>query len=76
MDNNDYLKFRNALKEIFSGANGETVINFLNQSYVETSALGDNDALTNYKLGQKELVQGLIKDATSDIPEIKMNMEG
>ena len=63
------IKFRKSLKEIFKTEPGEFVLEFLEQSYVESSALDiSSTEITYYKLGQKEFVQGLVKDVSSDIP--------
>lgn len=70
------IKFRKALREVFSGKNGEDVLNFLQQCYVDVPALDSTPELTYYRLGQKEFVQGLIKDATSEEPSIQsINVE-
>ncbi len=66
------VKFRKALKEIFTGESGKIVIDFLQAAYVDTPALDQSAELTYYRLGQKEFVQGLIKDATSELPDFKV----
>jgi len=65
------VKFRKALKEIFKGPNGDAVIEFLEEAYVDTPAVDSTSELTYYKLGQKEFVQGLLRDIKCDIPEYK-----
>lgn len=59
-------KFKDALRRIFASPDGELVLEFLEQSYVEGSAVDRSTELTYYRLGQKEFVQALIKDATTD----------
>lgn len=63
-------KYRGALKAIYESKNGQIVFEFLKKGYVDAPALGQSPELTYYKLGQKEFVQGLIQDATTDITEI------
>lgn len=70
------LEFRKALNEIFTGQAGETVIEFLTASYIDASALAETPELTHYRLGQKELIQGLIKDAQQDIKELESLVRG
>lgn len=62
------IKFRKALREIFKSESGKTVLKFLEEAYVEASSVDSTPELTYYRLGQKEFVQGLIKDATTEIP--------
>lgn len=60
------IKFRRALRELFKSDTGATVIKFLEEAYVDTPCLDTSAELTYYRLGQKEFVQGLIKEATSE----------
>jgi len=59
----ELTKFRKALKSIFAGEDGKLVAEFLTSSYVDSSVLEADVNTTIYRLGQKEFVQGLIKDA-------------
>lgn len=68
--NDRYIKFRKALNHIFKTESGKEVLEFLNEAYVETPAVDQQPEITYYKLGQKEFVQGLIKDATTDYNEL------
>lgn len=76
MDNNDYIQFRKKLKELFSSPHGEDVMSFLKEAYVEVPAVDKTPELTYYRLGQKELIQGLIKDIEQDISDIDTNYSG
>ena len=60
------INFRKALRELFKTPNGNTVLEFLEESYVDIPAVGETPEITYYKLGQKEFVQGLVKDARSE----------
>lgn len=70
MGNDKYIDFRKQLKSLFSSPEGIVVINFLRESYVEVPAVDKTPELTYYRLGQKELVQGLIKDIEEDIDKV------
>ena len=77
MDNaNDYLAFREALHSIFSTPKGELVKKALIKLYVEPTALADTSDKTHYLLGQKELIQGLIKDSENLITEQDLSLTG
>jgi hypothetical protein len=69
------IKFRKALKEVFKDENGKLVLEFLKETYVEVPAIDKSTEVTFYKLGQKEFVQGLIKDVESDLPEVSSTFE-
>lgn len=60
------MKFRKALKQIFKTPSGETVLKFLKEAYVEVNAFDENTNVTYYRLGQKELIQGILADIESE----------
>ena len=62
--------FMKALNVIGQSESGKTVGKFLSQSYVDTTALDTSVELTYFRLGQKELIQTLIKDAKTPYKEI------
>lgn len=74
MANEEIISFRKALFELFRTPNGEIVLDFLQQSYVDNTCLGQTTEQTFYNLGQKELVQGLIRDAKTDISELQQTL--
>ena len=41
------------------------------EAYVEASSVDSTPELTYYRLGQKEFVQGLIKDAYTSVEELE-----
>ena len=60
-------RFRQTWKKFLSTEDGKFVAKMLVELYVDQSALDlQNSDLTYYRLGQKEFVQGLIKDANYD----------
>lgn len=63
---NEIEKFQKVWKEIFSGENGKFAIKMLKSMYIDSSALGQSSEHTHYLLGQKELIQHLIANATSE----------
>ena len=65
------IKFRTALTNLFQTPDGELVLKYLKESYVDNSAFGANTEQTMYNLGQKELVQGIIRDSSTDISELQ-----
>jgi hypothetical protein len=70
------LKFRKALRDTFATESGKDVLEFLRRVYVESPALDASPELTYYKLGQKEFVQGLIKDSSADLEELEKLVKG
>ena len=72
------IDFRKSLYNIFDSIDGKIVLDFLQECYVDSPAISDKTELTFYRLGQKEFVQGLIKDATSklELPKNDNLMEG
>ena len=74
--NQELLKFRKALREVFTSESGKTVTKFLERSYVDRPALCETSEKTAYKLGQKEFVQGLIKDANADLEDLEKMLGG
>ena len=64
------INFRKSLNTVFNSKSGKEVIKFLQESYVDVPVVDSTPELTYYRLGQKEFVQGLIKDATTSIAEI------
>jgi hypothetical protein len=75
MENKDmerYKEFKSNLNYIFRGVQGKQVLDFLRECYVETSALDSSKEMTFYKLGQKELIQSIIREATSEEVELEV----
>lgn len=68
-------KFRLALKKVLNSEDGKIVKDMLQELYVDQSALDvTKPEFTYYRLGQKEFVQGLLKDADNDAVEtVKIN---
>lgn len=65
-------EFYLALNRLFQTTDGKVVAETLQSIYVDESAMSAESAeLTYYRLGQKEFVQGLLKDADRDIEEIE-----
>lgn len=62
---NKAIKFRKNLIELFKSESGKEVLNYLEEAYVHNTALDEDTNKTMYRLGIKEFVQALIKDATS-----------
>lgn len=65
----ELIKFRTALKKLMASEDGKIVLDGLQRMYVDQSALGDSPQETGYRLGQKEFVQGFIRDSQTDINE-------
>lgn len=60
--------YRRALKRVFSSPDGEVVEAMLREVYVDAPALvASSEVLTYYRLGQKELIQALLKDSKEDL---------
>ncbi len=58
---------RNSIRELFTGVQGQEVLNYLVDSYVEPSAFDTNNPeSTFYRLGQKELVQDIVRAVNSN----------
>ena len=53
-------RFRQTAKIIFESQDGKEVLSYLKAIYVDETAVDSTPELTYYKLGQKELIQGLI----------------
>lgn len=49
------------MKDLFNTKDGQEVLAYLKDSYVDNTALQDTVERTYYKLGQKEFVQSLIR---------------
>ena len=64
-------EFREALYTLFDCKKGKIVLDFLQECYVDAPAIDADTTLLAYKLGQKEFVQGLIKDATTKYEDLK-----
>lgn len=63
----DINKFNESTKRLFKTEDGEIVINGLKAMYVDTSAyVTGDDSSTFYRLGQKELIQGLIQEIETE----------
>lgn len=62
MDSNKKLKdFALSAGKTFDTAAGKRTLAYLKETYVDGSSVDANPHLTYYKLGQKELIQGLIE---------------
>lgn len=59
-------KIRRAIKDVFDNSQGHYLLKCLKEDYVDVSALSTDPQATAYKLGQKELVQGLIAELNKD----------
>ena len=69
----DIRKFRIALRRLMATTDGQIVEKALIQMYVDQSALEPtSDSTTMYRLGQKEFVQGLLRDSKEDLPEFNV----
>lgn len=67
----DAIKFRKNLVEVFKSEAGKQVLKYLEDTYVHSTALENDTNKTMYRLGVKEFVQALVKDAT--ITEEELN---
>lgn len=65
-------------KQCFNGTAGKLVLAELKSEYVDSTALRETDALTHYRLGQKELVQMLMSyvDSPEDLDDINVISTG
>ena len=59
--------FREAAKLTFNSSSGKEVLAALKEDYVDRSALAETAEITAYKLGQKELVQSLMRFVSDPI---------
>ena len=75
MNNEQILKYRRTMRDMFNTAPGQDAIKLLADIYVNTSCLGANAEETYYRLGQKEMVQGLLRDAESTDEEFENLIE-
>ena len=73
---NKFIEFRKALVEIFDSENGQKVIEFLQESYVDVPVVDKSTEITFYRLGQKEFVQGLIKDTQMNVEDLENLVTG
>lgn len=55
------ISFKKTAQRLFDTEDGKLVLAYLKDSYVDNTALGRDSNETYYKLGQKELIQSLIK---------------
>lgn len=62
----DYQKYREALYRINGSPDGKLVIDYLEQTYMKSSAFSSDSNYTMYRLGQKELTQVLCEDARNE----------
>ena len=77
MDNQETLiKYHKQLKQLFSSEAGKEVLDTWEAIYVDGRALDSTPELTYYRLGQKELIQSIIKDTKTDIEEFKDLVKG
>ena len=64
-------EFEKAIRRMFKSRDGELVAEMLEEMYVTTSALDvEKVELTYYRLGQKELIQGILNSVKKDPEEI------
>lgn len=68
--NEEYKKYRNALREIVNSPTGKEFLAYLEKVYVKGSVLNPDVNVTHYLLGQKELVQNILEDSKTDYNEI------
>jgi hypothetical protein len=71
----DYEKFRKALNEMYNTPQGKFVIDTLERSYVDSNAFNSDTNTTMYRLGQKELIQGLVFEAKNKYEPTQLLME-
>lgn len=72
---NPKIKYIKALKAIFTGPNSEIVLKQWESQYVLRTALGETSELTHYRLGQKELIQGILNGLHFDIDALNKQTE-
>lgn len=75
-NNIEFLKFRKALQEVFKGENGKLVKEFLRNAYVDVPVISEKSEHTFYRLGQKEFVQGLLRDIDEDLKPLEKMVKG
>lgn len=73
---NNALKFRRNLYQVFNSKEGKEVIRYLEEAYVSNTALDEDTNKTMYRLGMKEFVQALIKDATTKQEDLEHLLTG
>lgn len=56
----DYI---GALRSVLGTEEGKRLFKYLQEKYLDTSCKGRDTHETYYRLGQRELVQGLLQDA-------------
>lgn len=76
MSDNPVLEYRKCMRELFNTAPGEDALRLLQGMYVETIAFSKDPVEMAYRLGQKELIQGILKDATSTDEEFEATIVG
>ena len=64
-----YKKYRNALSDIYSSPQGETIFEYLEKAYVEASCFDTDTNSLVYRLAQKELIQNIILEAKTKYEE-------
>jgi hypothetical protein len=63
MFNRRQKDFIGALRGVLGTEDGKKLFKYLTEDYVTNSSVQSSVELTYYKLGQKELLQGLMQDA-------------
>ena len=64
-------KIRDILRDSLGTPAGEELANYLKAQYVDVSSLGNTPEHTAYRLGQKELVQDLLRLSVMTDEEIQ-----
>jgi hypothetical protein len=75
-NNQKYLIWREALYNVFRTPNGKILKEGLIETYIDQTCLADTSEKTHYLLGQKELIQGLIKHSETNIREEDLVING
>jgi hypothetical protein len=65
--------FTAVLKRIASGPDGKDFVDYITNTYIRTSSLGPSPDITNYNLGQKELIQSWLNYI--EAPEINIDIQ-
>ena len=73
MKRKDKSHFENICSDIFNTPNGQILLKYWKQMYVECSCVRETPEMTYYHLGQKEFVQALIN--TLENEEVLQDIE-
>jgi len=68
--NQDLINYLKALIRISNTEDGKVVLSHLEKLHVVSSSLCEKPEHTLYRLGQKEVIQGLIEDSKRTVEEI------